>query len=89
MSEMPKRVCLWRHNSDSSMSVRRADDKFPPFPNETPYVRADVADELLAALADITDQLERIGDMRFHKDGQFIDRARAAIAIAKTQEGTP
>lgn len=40
------------------------------------------APELLAALVSITDQLERVGDTRPSKDGQFIDEARAAIAKA-------
>lgn len=40
------------------------------------------APDLLGALQAITDQLERIGDTRPHKDGQFIEDARAAIAKA-------
>lgn len=40
------------------------------------------APNLLAALIAITDQLERIGDLRPHKDGGFIDDAREAISIA-------
>lgn len=40
------------------------------------------APELLEALIAITNQLERVGDTRPHKDGQFIDDARAAIAKA-------
>ena len=41
---------------------------------------------LLAALVSITDQLERVGDTREHKDGQFITAARAAIAKAEGRE---
>lgn len=41
------------------------------------------APELYAALEAITDQLERIGDTRPHKDGQFIDDARAALKKAQ------
>lgn len=37
------------------------------------------APELLDALIAITNQLERIGDTREHKDGAFIRDARAAI----------
>lgn len=44
--------------------------------------RLAVVDELLDALIAITDQLERIGDTRPHKDGQYIEAARAAIAKA-------
>ena len=40
------------------------------------------APELLEALIAITNQLERVGDDRPHKDGQFIEDARAAIAKA-------
>lgn len=40
------------------------------------------APELLEALIAITNQLERIGDTREHKDGAFIRDARAAIAKA-------
>lgn len=40
------------------------------------------APDLLEALLSITDQLERIGDTRPHKDGQYIEAARAAIAKA-------
>lgn len=40
------------------------------------------APELLDALIAITNQLERIGDTREHKDGAFIRDARAAIAKA-------
>lgn len=40
------------------------------------------APELLDALIAIADQLERVGDTRQHKDGQFIDDAREAIAKA-------
>lgn len=39
--------------------------------------------DLLAALIAITDQLERVGDTREYKDGQYITTARAAIARAK------
>lgn len=39
-------------------------------------------DELVRALIAITDQLERVGDTREHKDGQFITDARAALANA-------
>lgn len=45
------------------------------------------APDLLEALIAISDQLERIGDTRPHKDGQFIDDARAAIAKATGDEG--
>jgi hypothetical protein len=41
------------------------------------------APDLLAALIAIADQLERVGDTRRHKDGQYIDEARAAIAKAE------
>jgi hypothetical protein len=41
------------------------------------------APELLEALQAITDQLERIGDTRPHKDGQFIEAAREAISKAR------
>ena len=41
--------------------------------------------ELVEALVVITNQLERVGDTRPHKDGQFIDDARAAIASARKQ----
>jgi hypothetical protein len=37
---------------------------------------------LLEALIAITDQLERIGDTRIHKDGSFIAAARDAIDVA-------
>ncbi len=40
------------------------------------------APDLLEALIAITNQLERIGDTREHKDGAFIRDARAAIAKA-------
>lgn len=40
------------------------------------------APDLLEALQAITDQLERVGDTRQHKDGQFIEAARTAIAKA-------
>jgi hypothetical protein len=40
------------------------------------------APELLEALMAITDQLEHIGDTRPHKDGEYIEMARAAIAKA-------
>lgn len=40
------------------------------------------APDLLEALQAITDQLECIGDTRPHKDGQFIEAARAAISKA-------
>ena len=36
-------------------------------------------DALREALWSITDQLERVGDTRMHKDGQFIADARAAL----------
>lgn len=36
--------------------------------------------ELQEMLTSITDQLERIGDTRMHKDGQFIADARALLA---------
>lgn len=39
--------------------------------------------EAVAALREITDQLERVGDTREHKDGQFIDAARAVVAKHK------
>jgi hypothetical protein len=45
-------------------------------------VRAEIADELMIALSAITDQLERIGDTRPHKDGAFIEDARAALTRA-------
>jgi hypothetical protein len=41
------------------------------------------APDLLVALRAITDQLERIGDTRRDKDGQFIEDAREAIAKAE------
>lgn len=41
------------------------------------------APDLLAALIAITNQLERVGDTRLHKDGQIIEDARAAIAKAE------
>lgn len=41
--------------------------------------------ELLEALQAITNQLERIGDTRPHKDGKFIDMARDVIDRAKGQ----
>jgi hypothetical protein len=44
------------------------------------------APELLEALRAITDQLERIGDTRYDKDGQYIDAARAAIAKATGEQ---
>ncbi len=40
------------------------------------------APELLERLIEITDHLERIGDTRRHKDGQYIEDARAAILKA-------
>jgi hypothetical protein len=42
--------------------------------------------ELVEALEAITDQLERIGDTRRHKDGQYIEQARAALSRAKEQK---
>jgi len=41
---------------------------------------ADLIDDLTEALQAITDQLERIGDTRPHKDGRYIEDARAALA---------
>ena len=41
------------------------------------------APELYDALEQIADQLERIGDTRPHKDGQFIEAAREALALAR------
>jgi len=38
--------------------------------------------DLIEALQAITDQLERIGDTRPHKDWQYIETARAALAKA-------
>jgi hypothetical protein len=38
--------------------------------------------ELIEALQMIADQLERVGDARPHKDGQYIDAAREAITKA-------
>ena len=43
----------------------------------------------LEALIAITNQLERVGDTRPHKDGQFIDAARAAIAALEAETGEP
>lgn len=40
------------------------------------------APDLLGSLIAITNQLERVGDTRPNKDGQFIDDARAAIEKA-------
>jgi len=44
---------------------------------------ADVTKDLLEALKIVTSQLERVGDTRRHKDGEFIDLGRAAIARAE------
>ena len=43
----------------------------------------DVTKDLLEALKIVTSQLERVGDTRRHKDGEFIDLGRAAIARAE------
>lgn len=56
------------------------DDAEPPSAADLRLIAA--APELLQALIAITDQLERVGDTRQHKDGQYIDDARAAIAKA-------
>ena len=37
------------------------------------------------ALEAIADQLERVGDTREHKDGRFIDDARAALEAARKE----
>ena len=44
--------------------------------------KARTAPDLLESLITITNQLERVGDTRLHKDGQFIKDARAVIAAA-------
>lgn len=43
----------------------------------------DVMKDLLEALKIVTSQLERVGDTRRHKDGEFIDLGREAIARAE------
>ena len=43
----------------------------------------EVTKDLLGALKIVTSQLERVGDTRRHKDGEFIDLGRAAIARAE------
>ena len=46
-------------------------------------------EELLEALFEITEHLERIGDTRPHKDGEYIDAACAAIARATGEPHDP
>lgn len=43
----------------------------------------EVTKELMEALKIVTSQLERVGDTRKHKDGEFIDLGREAIARAE------
>lgn len=43
----------------------------------------EVTKDLLKALKIVTSQLERVGDTRKHKDGEFIDLGREAIARAE------
>lgn len=45
--------------------------------------RDNLVGELVHVLSAMTDHLERIGDTRPHKDGQYIDAARAVIAKAR------
>ena len=51
----------------------------------------DVTKDLLKALKIVTSQLERVGDTRKHKDGEFIDLGREAIARAEAspESGRP
>jgi len=49
----------------------------------------DVTKDLLEALKIVTSQLERVGDTRRHKDGEFIDLGRAAIARAEAELAEP
>lgn len=39
------------------------------------------------AITAIADQMERVGDTRPHKDGQYIDDARAALAALRVRVG--
>lgn len=45
--------------------------------------RDNLVGELVGVLSAMTDHLERIGDTRPHKDGQYIDAARAVLAKAR------
>src|SRR5262245_29756612 len=58
------------------------DEKQPDRVCDANALLIQAAPDLYAALKAITDQLERIGDLRPHKDGQFIEDARAALARA-------
>ena len=49
----------------------------------------DVTKDLLKALKIVTSQLERVGDTRKHKDGEFIDLGREAIARAEAALAEP
>jgi len=49
----------------------------------------EVTKDLLEALKIVTSQLERVGDTRRHKDGEFIDLGREAIARAEAAMAEP
>jgi hypothetical protein len=70
-------------HSAAILVVVRMQDEESDLPSGIAALRVVLAaPDLLEALIAITDQLERIGDTRPHKDGRFIDDARAAIAKA-------
>jgi len=81
----------WRHYPDDNIIVS-ADGRLLDWVARSLHVTREQRDanarlvsaapDLLGALIAITDQLERVGDTRPHKDGEFIEQARAAIAKA-------
>jgi hypothetical protein len=74
-------LCLYAADNRNPFHGSRSDDE----QNANARLIA-AAPELLEALRAITDQLERIGDTRYDKDGQYIDAARAAIAKATGEQ---